>query len=573
MSKSKSERPCFALVLHCHLPYVLHHGTWPHGSESLCEVVTASYLPLFLMMSRLREQGIPWKITFSVSPVVAEQLASPEFQQELKIYVQKKIAACAENKKEFSKKPAGKKFFALASFLEKYHEDLQKLLLRYNADILQGFLEFERDGSIEIITSAATHGYLPLLSLDQSVELQISTAVQTHEKHFHKAPQGIWLPECGYRSRYLWSPPVGFPRGGSRQVRKGLEEIISQCGMRYFFTDSPMALAGDSFFVYQEVFPAILEMNPLEGPSFREAREERTPYFPYTVISKGGQETAVVFVRDSKTSLKIWGRQSGYPGDGDYLEYYKKHFPGGFRYWKVTRRNAELSDKEVYEPAKAWEKAKAHAGHFARLVSKTLKQELTHKTNKREPILCALFDADLFGNFWFEGVEFLYQTFCALKSNGIKSVTCSQYLQLHPPCETITLLEGSWAGMHQVWLNKNTEWIWDRIYDAEHEFLQIADLYAKERDQIPLLRRTVLQTCRELLLLQASDWPFLITTGTARDYAEMRFAELYSDFKRLTDMARHLLKHFPLSHEEEGYLARLERDNNVFEDVKVEAYL
>ena len=41
----------------------------------------------------------------------------------------------------------------------------------------------------------------------------------------------------------------------------------------------------------------------------------------------------------------------------------------------------------------------------------------------------------------------------------------------------------------------------------------------------PLTRLYLNQAGRELLLLAASDWPFLMTTGQARDYAVARFQE------------------------------------------------
>jgi 1,4-alpha-glucan branching enzyme len=81
------------------------------------------------------------------------------------------------------------------------------------------------------------------------------------------------------------------------------------------------------------------------------------------------------------------------------------------------------------------------------------------------------------------------------------------------------------------------------------------------------LRRVLNQATRELLLLQASDWQFLITTGAARDYAERRVAEHYAEFKRLSEMASTLRNGEPLSVEAAETLRRLERVDFVFPDV------
>ena len=40
----------FCLVLHGHLPYVLRHGTWPHGEDWLYEAAAETYLPILAML-------------------------------------------------------------------------------------------------------------------------------------------------------------------------------------------------------------------------------------------------------------------------------------------------------------------------------------------------------------------------------------------------------------------------------------------------------------------------------------------------------------------------------------------
>ncbi len=43
------------------------------------------------------------------------------------------------------------------------------------------------------------------------------------------------------------------------------------------------------------------------------------------------------------------------------------------------------------------------------------------------------------------------------------------------------------------------------------------------------------QAARELLLLESSDWPFLVTTGQAREYATNRFNDHVGRFNDLAD--------------------------------------
>ena len=136
-----------------------------------------------------------------------------------------------------------------------------------------------------------------------------------------------------------------------------------------------------------------------------------------------------------------------------------------------------------------------------------------------------------------------------------------------PPSATIALPEGSWGegGDHRVWLNRDTEWTWDRVYSAEAEWVEHLlrpEPAGGER------RRVLAQATRELLLLQASDWQFLITTGAARDYAERRVAEHYADFKRLAEMLHVLRSEHPLSPDDAEVLVRLERADFCFADLE-----
>jgi 1,4-alpha-glucan branching enzyme len=131
--------------------------------------------------------------------------------------------------------------------------------------------------------------------------------------------------------------------------------------------------------------------------------------------------------------------------------------------------------------------------------------------------------------------------------------------------------EGSWGenGNHGVWMNDGTKWTWEMIYEAEYRFDELLKKYPLESmdDQ---LRRICTQAMRELLLLQSSDWQFLISTWSARDYAERRFMFHYSDFKKLCDLADHYHAARALSDEEEAYLAETEDRNSIFPELRVE---
>ena len=69
------------------------------------------------------------------------------------------------------------------------------------------------------------------------------------------------------------------------------------------------------------------------------------------------------------SSMQVWSRHEGYPGDGGYLEFHKIRWPGGLKLWRVTGAGVDLGDKEPYDPDDAPRaRAQEHAAHFARLL-------------------------------------------------------------------------------------------------------------------------------------------------------------------------------------------------------------
>ncbi|MBI2017003.1 MAG: DUF1957 domain-containing protein, partial [Candidatus Rokubacteria bacterium] len=343
----------FCLVLHTHLPMVVNHGRWPHGSDWLCEAAFECYLPLLETAHRLVADGIAPKWTVNLSPVLTEQLASPEFQKELSFYYENVRRACGESREYFARE-GRKELVRLTEFWEEFYERMWEMHRRIGGDIPGTFADLGRAGQIEIMTCAATHGYLPLLSRDESVHLQLRAAVETHRRHFGRAPRGIWLPECAYRPRYEWTPPTGRDSGRVRWVRPGLEEMLAAHGLEYFVADSHLVAAGAPVFLYRDYVPAGAPAG--EPASSVPASGARSPYAAYRVASRGGTGSAVAFIRDPRTTLQVWSRGHGYPGEYAYLEFHKKHFPGGLRFWRITDNSGDLGRKAVYEPDAAAQK-------------------------------------------------------------------------------------------------------------------------------------------------------------------------------------------------------------------------
>jgi len=492
--------------------------------------------------------------------VLTEQLASPEFQKELSFYYENVRRACVESR-EYFKGQGDEQIVALTYFWEEFYEGMWELHRRIGGDIPGTFAELQRGGHLEIITCAATHGYLPLLSRDESIHLQLKAAVETHTRHFGRAPRGIWLPECAYRPRYEWTPPTGPDRGRERRMRAGIEELLAAHGLEYFVADSHLVAASEPVFLYRDFIS--LRGDVGNAATTMPVGERRSPYAPYRVASRGGTGSAIAFIRDPRSTLQVWSREHGYPGDFNFLEFHKKHFPGGLRFWKITDHSGDLGTKQVYDPKVAAEKIGLQAAHFVNVVRETIDEA----RDGGEALVCSPYDSELFGHWWFEGPLWLEHVVREMARTGVTPMTLSQALQAVPPQGPLQLPEGSWGegGDHRVWLNPDTEWTWDRVYSAEREWV---DHLQRGDGGNADLKRVLSQASRELMLLQASDWQFLITTGAARDYAERRVAEHYADFKRLSEMAHTMRQGQPLSVEAAETLRRLERQDFVFPDLE-----
>jgi 1,4-alpha-glucan branching enzyme len=234
-------------------------------------------------------------------------------------------------------------------------------------------------------------------------------------------------------------------------------------------------------------------------------------------------------VRDPRSSMQIWSRHQGYPGDEWYLEFHKIRWPGGLKLWRVSGANVDLGGKRPYEPPVAHERATGHASHFVHLL-----QTLAQQQAGEGGIIVAPFDTELFGHWWFEGADFLAATYRALRGSGkdgVRAVTASQHLEAHAPGTALQLAEGSWGanGDHSMWLNDQTAWTWERIWRLEDAFWDAAPAALASAAARPVLA----QAARELLLAQASDWQFIISTGAVVDYAERRFTLHCDDAERL----------------------------------------
>ncbi|MCD6134092.1 MAG: DUF1957 domain-containing protein [Candidatus Omnitrophica bacterium] len=520
-----AEKGFLSLILHAHLPFVRHPEYEEFLEERwLFEALTETYIPLLLMMEKLWEEGVDFRLTMNISPTLCSMLEDELLQRRYVHYLEKMIELC---EKEITRTRYHPQFNQLAyMYYHIFTQSRHTFLDKWKKDILSRFRALQEKGKLEIITCGATHGYLPLLAYQPAaVRAQIKAAVASYRCIFKRQPKGIWLPECGYF--------------------EGLDSYLKEVGIKYF----------------------ILETH---GLLFSRPRPKFGVYSSYYTPAQ-----VAVFGRDMETSKSVWSAKEGYPGDYNYREYYrdigfdldydylKPYMPSvgsriflGIKYYRITGPGKH---KKPYNQAQALEKAAEHAGNFMFNRQKQI-EYLYSKLGGRKPIIVSPYDAELFGHWWFEGVNFL--DFLIRKiyydQSDFKLITPSEYLRLYPRNQKIRPAASSWGwkGYSEVWLNGSNDWIYPHL----HRACELMHTLARHKKVSFLKKRVLNQMARELLLAQSSDWPFIMKTGTFTQYVRKRFVEHLQNFYTL-------YYQFRRREVEEDVLRILEDKDNIFPEI------
>ncbi len=542
----------FTFVLHSHLPYARQAGMWPHGEEWVHEAIAETYLPLLNALYDLDEEGVPFQLTIGITPILGEQLADPLIVDHFVHYAAERAAWAASDVTRFEQANDDVMRDLARFYHHWYARALTSFQDRFSRDLIGAFKALQDKGRIEVSTCAATHGYLPLLSRDSSIYGQIQTGVDAYRQRFGRDQKAIWLPECAYR------PAIIDDQNGKPVRRPGLESFLAAQRIRVFFSETHTVEGG------RPVGKAAGEaIGPYGGVPRRyavslspdEQSEPGTTYKPYWVGDAPGE--VAVLGRNNRTGQQVWSGTFGYPGDAWYREFHRKDGVSGMQYWRIGGPAVDLGDKPPYDPTRASERVHDHAAHYVGLVEELL--TTYHQENGSFGVISSAYDTELFGHWWFEGVDWLKGVLRGLAaSETVELTTASRIIEEHPPDRVMVLPESSWGagGSHFTWLNVDTQWMWPPIHAAERRMEALVERFPDVDGD----KRAVLdQAARELLLLQSSDWPFLVTTGQAKEYAAQRFTEHLERFNQLADLAE---QGGPLDQQAQELLANLaERDN------------
>ena len=195
---SKNVKGYVSFVLHAHLPFIHHPESDDYLEEQwLFEAISETYIPLLRNFKKLVDEKVEFRITMSMTPPLLWMLDNKLLQKKYIHYLKEHIELC---KKEVKRTTYDSRLNELSKYyLNRYSDDLYLFEKVFNCNLIQAFKHFQDIGVLEIITCGATHGYFPILYVNEkTVRAQIAVGVQTYKKYFGKQPRGIWLPECGY---------------------------------------------------------------------------------------------------------------------------------------------------------------------------------------------------------------------------------------------------------------------------------------------------------------------------------------------------------------------------------------
>ncbi|CAK6699146.1 1,4-alpha-glucan branching protein domain-containing protein [Synechococcus sp. CCY9201] len=503
-----------ALVLHAHLPYVRSGDPGSLEEDWYFQALQECYLPLLAMLEAAAAdpQQQP-RLTLGLSPTLLSLLCDADLNARFPAWLEQRqqLLALAPSTHRDAVLDLDMRLQAAA---DQFRASGGTLLPRFRA--------LQQRGVLDLITCAATHGYLPLLRhTPEAVRAQLLTAIREHQRLLGERPLGIWLPECAYY--------------------EGLDQVMVSAGLRYSLLDGHGLL------------------HALPRPRYG-------VYAP--ICSPAG---VAFFARDSASTLPVWSASEGYPGDPVYREFHRdlgwdlsdevldeagitSRRPLGLKLHCVSGRDCPLDRKRPYDPAAAQTRLAEHAAAY--LAGRTDQLQALGSAMDRPPLLVAPFDAELFGHWWFEGPGFLAELFRQAPGSGVRFCHLREVLTGGDQLQVCRPSPSSWGqgGYHDYWLNDTNAWVVPQWHRASQAMVRRVNRGVGSEHQRDLLT----QAGRELLLAQSSDWSFILRAGTTTDLARERIHRHLDRFWRLMEA-------IDQGNELSGsWLAAVEREDGLF---------
>jgi 1,4-alpha-glucan branching enzyme len=375
----------FCLVLHSHLPWLSHHGSWPVGEEWLYQAWAHSYLPVVDLLRRLAGEGTTDVLTLGVTPILAAQLDDPyalrAFHDWLGTWQLRAQYAAVRWR---GADPLLRELAAAE------HRAAGRAIAEFESHWRHGFSPVLRPlvdaGVVELLGGPATHPFQPLLRRPVR-RFALETGLADTALRLGHRPAGIWAPECGFAP--------------------GMEHDYQQAGVRRFLVDGP-ALRGDT----------------------------------HAARPVGGSDV-LCFGRDLEVTYRVWSPRSGYPGHAAYRDFHTFDHPSGLKPSRVTGRHIAPEAKQPYDPQLATAAVRQHANDFVDVVVNRLAS--LRDRHGAPGLVVAAYDTELYGHWWYEGPAWLETVLRALPAAGVRVTTLRGALEAGHVGPAVQLPVSSWG--------------------------------------------------------------------------------------------------------------------------------
>ncbi len=463
----------FSLVLHSHLPWLPHHGTWPVGEEWLYQAWAHSYLPVIEMLEEFAADGVRDVLTLGVTPVLAAQLDDPYALRAFHDWLGNwQLRAQYAATRWQGNDPL------LRDLAAAEHQAAGHALATFESRWRHGFSPVLRplvdSGVIELLGGPATHPFQPLL--DQRVRrFALRTGLSDTALRVGSAPAGIWAPECGYAP--------------------GMEADYAATGVERFLVDGP-ALHGDTH-----------AARPV------------------------GTSDVLCFGRDLEVTYRVWSPKAGYPGDAAYRDFHTYDHPSGLKPSRVTGKHVPPHEKRPYDPALAAAAVARHAEDFVDTVVARLRS--LRQRHGRPGLVVAAYDTELYGHWWHEGPAWLAAVLRALPEAGVRVTTLKGALAAGHVGEPVDLPVSSWGSGKdwRVWDGAQVSDIVAAGAALQSELLAVPPVPWRDPVRDQLVREALLTLSSDWAFMVTKDSAADYARRRAKVHGE-RFAELAGQIRR-----------------------------------------
>jgi 1,4-alpha-glucan branching enzyme len=493
------------------------------------EAISDTYIPILEVFERLERDHVPFRLGISFSPLLCYMLQDEHMLRRYLDYVDKQIEFGIREMERTKNEPS---LHALVRFY--YDRLVDKRILfteRYGGNLLKVFGYYQKKGRVEILTTSATHAFLPLYTAyPEAIQAQIETALFSFRRSFGKLPHGFWLPELG------WSPE--------------LDSYLRAYNFTYTIADAHAGLLKDPETSRGSFYPVRTSAQILV--LFRDFRAGRD-----ILDAETGYRYSPVY-RDS-------GADVGFELPPDMVKPFLNARSGRVRTgYAYTTNGGRGHEKQVYDPALAANLAGEQALSFleARLSILRKARELGRadpSIGAVDPISVCAWDADTFGRRWYEGPLFLEALFRgAAGRKDVRFMTPGEYICKQDRLSITSAMPefSSWGvnGYAEPWLNASNDWMYPHVMQALERMIELAERFPNDTG---LKERALNQAAREILLAQESDWPRMLYkqehTEYARNQVEMALRNFTTIYEALGS-----------DHISTEWLTSVERQHNFF---------